>query len=75
MQKYWEAGHFKQELRNLIIDQVLHAESTKSPLGVGLTSANIESLLTLLDEQEDAYRLSHLEEISALEQIAARVRH
>jgi hypothetical protein len=74
MQWYWEAGHFKQELGNLLLDQMLHAESTTKPLGVRLTSANLKSRLTLLDEEEYAYRLSHLDEISALEKITAQLR-
>ncbi|MBK7463826.1 MAG: hypothetical protein IPJ50_14630 [Betaproteobacteria bacterium] len=46
---YWEAGHFKKELGNLVIDRLL---GKQNDFGIKLDSGNIESWLA-----EDRHRV------------------
>ena len=49
---YWEAGHFKKELGNLVIDRLL---GKQNDFGIKLDSGNIESWIA-----EDRHRVQAL---------------
>ena len=68
---YWEAGHFKRELGDLVQDRVFGRSETVPGFGVLLTAATVEDQIVSIRSQELAYRQSHPKEVDALERIAA----
>lgn len=73
MRWYWEAGHFKSELGELVLNRVLNQPESLPGFGVRLNSGNVEEQIALDRVQENAYRLSHLQDVTALEQIADKI--
>ncbi|WP_156949827.1 hypothetical protein [Simplicispira psychrophila] len=71
-QWYWEAGHFKSELGNKILDRIFASTNTTEEWGVLLTPAMIENHLSTLRAQGDAYRQSHALEVAALAGLASQ---
>jgi len=73
MRWYWEAGHFKRELGDLVLDRVLDRPGNLQGFGVLLNPGNVEGKIAADRVQERAYRLGHLQEVRALEKIAEEI--
>jgi hypothetical protein len=58
---YWEAGHFKSELGDIILRQILSKSQSHSsnPFGVNLNSLNIDQHIGLLRVSKDNFRACH----------------
>ena len=74
MHWYWEAGHFKRELGNRVLNRVFHQPLAMHGFGVLLGPSNVEMQIDSLREQGAAYRQSHAQEVAELERIAAQMR-
>lgn len=72
MQWYWEAGHFKRELGDLVLNQVWDPAIRSSDLGTIIDETNVESHILKVRAQELTYRQLHPTVISALEAIATQ---
>lgn len=72
---YWEAGHFKKELGDVVLGRVLGAPGARSDedFGVILTRENLSNRLQLTTEQGRRYREQRFEEIRGLESIVQRL--
>lgn len=73
MRWYWEAGHFKAELGNLILDRIFGRDIVFPEFGVLLNGSNIEQHLLSIQAQALRYRQRHLDEVHALEQMASQI--
>lgn len=57
MQWYWEAGHFKSALGNIMLRKMLNDhEGSETDFGVSLTVQNVDSAIRRIRENGDAYR-------------------
>jgi hypothetical protein len=74
MRWYWEAGHFKRELGDLVLTQVLDHKEAANGFGVTLSPANIDAQILSLRAGETAYRQSHAQDVEALELITTQRR-
>lgn len=74
MQWYWEAGHFKRELGDRVLDRVLEVPSADQDFGIRLDASNVESQIAAMHSAERDYRQTVPAEIEALERIAAGLR-
>ncbi|MDO8776634.1 MAG: hypothetical protein Q7K57_49555, partial [Burkholderiaceae bacterium] len=63
---YWEAGHFKKELGNLMLDRMLLQSVQPAEFGVLLTPANVDAQIAAVKLQGDQYRSTHSQEIEEL---------
>jgi hypothetical protein len=70
MQWYWEAGHFKRELGNLILDRIFARADAVDQFGTLLRADNVEAQIALLRKQEAEYRASRSKDVAELERIA-----
>lgn len=71
---YWEAGHFKRELGNRVLEQVLHGEPVRSDIGLRLDTADLEAELASQRELAAAYRAEHKTELGHLATLASELR-
>jgi hypothetical protein len=78
MHWYWEAGHYKEELGDLVLARILGRESLGAPppdgFGVRLTSQNLDSQLEAIRNGHRQYAESHHEEIDVLERLAGSIK-
>ena len=76
MQWYWEAGHYKREMGELMLARMLGDGSGPAPaaFGMKLDGRNIESHLTAIRDDRRHYADTHRDEIAALENLAQTVR-
>lgn len=72
MHWYWEAGHFKHELGNLMLDRIFGGSETVPGFGVLLDAANVETHMAAIKTQELAYRKNFPRDVEALEQMALK---
>ena len=56
MQWYWEGGHFKKQLGDLVLQQVLTGQATG--FGARVRAGDVETRLAAVRAQRDAYRAS-----------------
>lgn len=70
---YWEAGHFKRELGDLVLDRVLGRSDVPAGFGVLLNTSRVEAHLVTLRSQEADYRRTYPQDVEALERFAADV--
>jgi hypothetical protein len=66
---YWEAGHFKKELGDLVLARIFgfpSAEPGVEHFGAILATANIEGHLAAIREQGAGYRSAHLGELDEI---------
>lgn len=63
---YWEAGHFKTELGNIMLKQMLSGSAQPDPgaFGVELNTLNIERHIERLHGSRDAFRAGHPEMVA-----------
>ena len=74
MQWYWEAGHFKRELGDKVLDRALGAAGADHEFGVLLDPSNVEQQIATTRDQERAYRAGVPDEVAALEKLAIELR-
>jgi hypothetical protein len=74
MQWYWEGGHFKQSLGNLMLQRMFAADAddgTCDAFGAVLTSANLESCLQSERNRLDGYKAEHTQLVAEVSRIVA----
>jgi hypothetical protein len=71
MRWYWEAGHFKSTLGDIILTRVLGNSENNSDFGTLLTTANVEKRTASMRAEEIVYRNAHSSDIRELENIFA----
>lgn len=72
---YWEAGHFKRELGDLILSRVLDPAFIEDDLGLLLNSSNVGRVAQMKRESAEQYKLGHALEVSALQDGVERERN
>jgi hypothetical protein len=73
MHWYWEAGHFKKELGDLMLDRILDTGKEMPDFGTRLTPQNAEEWIIRARAQEAEYRRNHSGEIAELEHITNQI--
>jgi hypothetical protein len=74
MRWYWEAGHYKQELGDLMQDRIFNGANAKHPeFGILLTKANLESVIEADQRRATVYRIDHAADFKELADMAARL--
>jgi hypothetical protein len=68
---YWEAGHFKKSLGDLLLTNVFDAQSSSEPWGRRLTARNLDELLREQRAARDQYRRNHPEDVAELASLVA----
>jgi len=75
MRWYWEAGHFKKEVGNLVLERIFRPEiaarQVPSDFGVELTPRNIEAHLAVIRSGQAAYRAANAASIAEIEDLLA----
>jgi hypothetical protein len=65
---YWEAGHFKKELGDVVLSRLFGSRSAENPapedFGVSLTSGNIEKHLAGIRERQARYQSEYSEDLA-----------
>jgi hypothetical protein len=78
MRWYWEAGHFKKELGDLMLDQVFGHRDPQRMIqhgfGTLLTAANVEAHLAHLRAERERYAKTHQKELAYLDRFVASSR-
>ena len=78
MRWYWEAGHFKKESGDLVLDRVLdhHDPQRTMPQDFGtlLTAASVEAHLTHIRADRERYATSNAGELAYLDRIIRSLR-
>jgi hypothetical protein len=74
MHWYWEAGHFKRELGDLILNRIFSRGGEINHFGVLLTSDNVDRQITTMRAQELIYRQNHPQDMEELETIAMNIK-
>jgi hypothetical protein len=74
MRWYWEAGHFKRELGDLILDRILAGRETAAAFGARLTRSNVDGHNAAIAARQIGYRRTFPTEIEELERAADDVR-
>lgn len=80
MRWYWEAGHFKKELGDLVLARVLSDGGDggdgggTEAFGARLTPADVEARIAAVRAQRDAWRAAHATDVGYIAAIVAEVR-
>jgi len=74
LQWYWEAGHFKKALGDVLLAEMFAAPMDGERWGHRLTGRDVEDLLREQREARDDYERSHPEDIADLEALVAAAR-
>lgn len=74
MHWYWEAGHFKRELGNLMLARIFGQAGAVDEFGVLLNTANIEQQIAAVRTHEIDYRHRHAYVAEELECLAAQLK-
>ncbi len=67
MRWYWEAGHFKSALGDLLLARMLQHSDHPAGFGVLLTPDNVEAHIRAIRAQGAAYRQNHPQDLQALQ--------
>lgn len=71
---YWEAGHFKQELGDVMLRRMFAAPSASDPaIGVQLAMDNMEQATERLRQERAWYERSHASEVAAIRGLIRQV--
>ena len=71
---YWEAGHFKQELGDVMLRQMFAAPGAAGPtFGVQLTMDNMEQMIERLGQERAWYEQTHASEVAAVRDLIRQV--
>lgn len=74
MHWYWEAGHYKRELGELMLKRIFGVANLEHPeFGVRLTKTNLESVIAASRQQAAAYRIEHATDVAELADLASRL--
>ncbi len=73
MRWYWEAGHFKRELGDLILNRIFVPADVHDGFGVLLNRANVDAQIATLNSQETDYRDKHPQDVDELDSIASQM--
>lgn len=73
MRWYWEGGHFKRELGDLILNRIFERHAAAVEFGILLNSVNVDGQIAAVRGQEIAYRESHAKDVQELERIASQI--
>lgn len=78
MQWYWEAGHYKREVGEFVLDRILGAGrpggTAPADFGVKLSEHNIDSHLRAIRAARVRYEAARRDEVAALEDLAQTIR-
>jgi hypothetical protein len=74
MRWYWEAGHFKHELGDVVLERILAGKETAAAFGAQLTPSNVDSHIAAINARQIGYRRAFATEIEDLERAANEVR-
>lgn len=74
MRWYWEAGHFKRELGDLVLGRVLETPNEVRGFGSFLDASTVEEHLASLRAAEVDYRTHHADEVEELERLAVELK-
>lgn len=78
MQWYWEAGHYKREVGDLMLARMLMGGTNGQPgpleFGIRLNDQNLDSHLTTIRDAQQRYANDHADEIVALETLAQAIK-
>lgn len=69
MHWYWESGHFKKELGELVLDRVFGHQGAREDFGVLLNQQNLEAHLAIERVREADYRRRYFKDVEQLQQI------
>lgn len=72
MRWYWEAGHFKSDLGNLMLSRMLAQAAEPADFGVLLTQSNVSEQNTKMKVQHQSYRSNHLAEMEEIAKFALK---
>ncbi len=70
---YWDAGHYKSALGNLVLDRILGrtaADRLYPSFGVRLTADNVDAHILRVRQEREAYRAQNTEELTGLRELA-----
>lgn len=73
MHWYWEGGHFKSALGDLMLARMFQPKQRKVAWGVRLTRANLKEKLEEERAARDTYEQTHPKDVTELSSILARV--
>ena len=73
LQWYWEAGHFKKSLGDLLVGNVFDAQNRNEPWGRRLTARNLDEILREQRAARDDYRRTRPDDVTDLEALVADV--
>jgi hypothetical protein len=71
---YWEAGHFKKALGDLVLTRVLGADAMDDDFGVRLNTRNESAVLERQRQLADEHARSHADALSELTGIVNQAR-
>jgi hypothetical protein len=76
VQWYWEAGHFKKALGDVMLERMLLTDATREGEGFGarLTPANVDAHLLKMRQARDAFRASNVSLVAEVEELVSRAR-
>lgn len=75
MRWYWEAGHFKRELGDRVLNRVFDAAGQPPGFGILLRPDNLDAQLSSDRIAEADYRHTHLEDVKALDEMYKNARN
>ena len=71
LQWYWEAGHFKKSLGNLLLARMFDGDGSTEHWGRRLTSRNVDEQLRLQRAARDEHERTHPDDVTDLEKLVA----
>ena len=71
LQWYWEAGHFKKSLGDLLLANVFDAQNSNEPWGRRLAARNLGEILREQRAARDEYRRARPDDVTDLEALVA----
>jgi hypothetical protein len=74
MRWYWEAGHFKKALGDIILERIFEAGGSETGWGRRLKGGDVETHLLRQRMERDAYELSHSGDSAELAKLVAAAR-
>ena len=75
LQWYWEAGHFKKSLGDLLLANMFDKRNNQEQWGRQLTGRNLDELLRQQREAREDYVRSHPDDVTALETLVPKAVH
>jgi hypothetical protein len=73
MQWYWEGGHYKKELGDLMLARMFDIPGAPQDFGVLLDSTNVEGVIAAMRAGDEDYRARFPDEVARMERLAQRL--